>query len=160
MHPFFLLIVNPEILFSRFLPCYKILLLFNEYANDLYRRNWNRPVNPVQPCPWFYWGERQTACLTTPVLWLLPMNSQHLKYQFPITLIFKFLLEVVAIQRKNFRDWSRQLFKNAVSGCYYFKLPSKSTVSWPSSEPPRKVVKKTCHFATCHLLVLQSILYF
>jgi hypothetical protein len=31
MHPFFLLIVNPEILFSRFLLCYN-LILFNEYA--------------------------------------------------------------------------------------------------------------------------------
>ncbi len=91
MHPFFLLIINPEILFSRFLICYNFYPSFNEYANYLYRRNWNRPINPVRPYPWFYWGERQIACITTPVLWLLPLNSQHLNFQFPITSIFKFV---------------------------------------------------------------------
>ncbi len=78
----------------------QFLLLFNKYANYLYRRNWNRPINPVRPCPWFYWGERQIARITTPVLWLLPLNSQHLNFQFPITSIFKFFLEVVVIQGK------------------------------------------------------------
>ncbi len=90
MHPFFLPVINPKILLSRFLLCYNFLLLFNEHANYLYRRNWNRPINPVRPCPWFYWGERQIARLATPVLWLPPLNSQHLNFQFPITLIFKF----------------------------------------------------------------------
>jgi hypothetical protein len=85
----------------------QFLFLLNEYANYLYRRIWNLPVNPVRPCPWFYGGERQIARLATPVLWLLPLTSQHLNFQFPITLIFKILLEVVTIKRKNCRDGSR-----------------------------------------------------
>ncbi len=88
MHPFFLLIVNPKILFFRFSSLLQFLLLFNEYANYLYRRNWNRPINPVWPYPWFYWGERQIARITTPVLWLLPLNSQT--FEFPISNSFNF----------------------------------------------------------------------
>jgi hypothetical protein len=36
-----------------------------------------------------------------PVLWPSALNSQHLHFQFPITLLLKILLEVVAIGRKN-----------------------------------------------------------
>jgi hypothetical protein len=83
----------------------QFLLLLNKYANYLYRRNWNRPVNPVRPCPWFYGGERQIVRLATPVLWLFPLTSQH--FQFSNYFNFQILLEVVAIKRKNCRDGSR-----------------------------------------------------
>ncbi len=75
--------------FSRFLLCRKFLLFLNKYANYSYRRNWNLPVNPVWPCPWFYGGERQIERLATPVLWLSLLTSHHLNFQFPITSLLK-----------------------------------------------------------------------
>ncbi len=78
----------------------QFLLLLNKYANYSYQRNWNRPVNPVWPCPWFYEGERQIVRLATPVLWLFPLTSQHLDFQFSNYFNFRIFLEVVAIKRK------------------------------------------------------------
>ncbi len=75
--------------FSRSLLCRKFLLFLNKYANYPYRRNWNLPVNPVRPCPWFYGGERQIVRLATPILWLSFLTSQHLNFQFPITSLLK-----------------------------------------------------------------------
>ncbi len=81
MHPFFPPIINPKSSFP-LSSLLQFLLLLNKYANYLYRRNWNLPINPVRPCPWFYGGERQIVRLATPVLWLFPLTSQHLDSQF------------------------------------------------------------------------------
>ncbi len=108
MHPFFR---QPSTRKSSFplSSLLQFLLLLNKYANYLYRRNWNLPINPVRPSPWFYGGERQIVRLATPVLWLFPLTSQHLDFQFSTYFNFQILLEVVAIKRKNCRDGSRHI---------------------------------------------------
>ena len=55
---FFLPVINPKSFSPAFSFVIIFSLFFNEYANYLYRRNWNHPVNPVWLYPWFYWGER------------------------------------------------------------------------------------------------------
>jgi hypothetical protein len=54
------------------------------------------------------WRRKADSAVSNPCFMTLHLTSQHLNFQFPITLIFKkFLLEVVAIERKKCREGSR-----------------------------------------------------
>ncbi len=86
----------------------QLLLFLNKYANYSYRRNWNLPVNPVRPFPWFYGGERQIVRLATPVLWLSLWLHNIWFSNFQLLQFSKFLLEVIAIERKKCREESQQ----------------------------------------------------
>ncbi len=57
------------------------------------------PCKPYSAVSLVLLGEREKLRLTTTVLWLLPLNSQIFKFNFPL---FKFshLLEVVVIRRR------------------------------------------------------------
>jgi hypothetical protein len=81
MHPLFQLIVTENPFFplsslSRF------LLLLNEYANYLYRRIWNLPVNPARRVPGFMEGKVDSA-LSNPCFMTLP--SDFTTSEFPIS---------------------------------------------------------------------------
>ena len=62
---------------------------------------WNLPVNPVWRVPGFMKEGKADNEHSNPVLLPLPLNSQHLHFSFTVVHFQKFLLEVVAIGRKN-----------------------------------------------------------
>ncbi len=57
------------------------------------------PCKPYSAVPLVLLGEKEILRLTTPLLWLLPLNSQTFKFNFHL-FKFSYLLEVIVIRRR------------------------------------------------------------